>query len=42
MTERMSQTVELHDGRALGFAEYGDPDGKPVFHFHGHPGSRLE
>jgi pimeloyl-ACP methyl ester carboxylesterase len=26
----------------LGFAEYGAPRGKPVFYFHGWPGSRLE
>jgi pimeloyl-ACP methyl ester carboxylesterase len=25
----------------LGYAEYGDPKGQPLFHFHGHPGSRL-
>jgi pimeloyl-ACP methyl ester carboxylesterase len=32
----------LEDGRLLGFAEYGDLDGKPSFFFHGFPGSRLE
>jgi len=42
MTDRLNQVASLHDGRALGFAEYGDPDGKPVFYFHGHPSSRLE
>lgn len=26
----------------MGFAEFGDPRGKPVFYFHGFPGSRLE
>jgi pimeloyl-ACP methyl ester carboxylesterase len=36
------QTLQLHDGRRLGFAEYGRPDGQPCFYFHGHPGSRLE
>lgn len=35
-------TVTLKDGRKLGFAEYGDPLGKPIFYFHGLPGSRLE
>ena len=35
-------TVRLRDGRTLGYAEYGDPAGKPVFFFHGFPGSRLE
>ena len=34
--------VNLSDGRSLSFAEYGDPKGSPVFHFHGHPGSRLD
>lgn len=34
-------TIILHDGRTLGYAEYGDPSGKPVFFFHGVPGSRL-
>src|SRR4029450_5102188 len=36
------QTIRLHDGRILGYAEYGSPDGKTVFYFHGHPGARLE
>ena len=36
------QRVILDDGRALGFAEYGDPGGEPVLEFHGVPGSRLE
>lgn len=35
-------TITLRDGRALAYAEYGDPAGKPVFYFHGFPGSRLE
>jgi pimeloyl-ACP methyl ester carboxylesterase len=34
--------VTLRDGRALGYAECGDPDGDPVLHFHGSPSSRLE
>jgi pimeloyl-ACP methyl ester carboxylesterase len=33
--------VRLPDGRLLGFAEYGDPRGVPVFGMHGTPGSRL-
>lgn len=33
--------VRLRDGRRLGYAEYGDPGGSPVFAFHGIPGSRL-
>lgn len=38
----MNQTVTLQDGRKLGYAEYGDPLGKVVFHFNGSGGSRLE
>jgi pimeloyl-ACP methyl ester carboxylesterase len=36
------QIITLRDGRSLGYAEFGDPEGRPVFHFHGFPGSRLE
>ena len=32
----------LPDGRALGWADYGIPEGRPVFYFHGLPSSRLE
>ena len=32
----------LNDGRKLGYAEYGAPQGRPLLHFHGWPGSRLE
>jgi pimeloyl-ACP methyl ester carboxylesterase len=35
------ETMELSDGRTLSYAEYGDPDGIPVFCFHGVIGSRL-
>lgn len=38
---RLDQTVRLADGRILGFAEYGSPDGAPLLVFHGLPGSRL-
>lgn len=31
--------VELGDGRVLGYAEYGDPDGLVVLWFHGTPGA---
>jgi pimeloyl-ACP methyl ester carboxylesterase len=34
--------LQLSDGRRLGYAQYGRPDGQPIFYFHGHPGSRLE
>lgn len=35
-------TLALRDGRRLGLATFGQPDGLPCFYFHGHPGSRLE
>lgn len=34
-------TVTLRDGRKLGFCDYGEPDGIPMFLFHGTPGSRI-
>ena len=34
--------MELNDGRTLGYAEWADPQGKPVLHFHGSGRSRLE
>lgn len=34
--------ITLPDGRLLSYAEYGNPAGRPVFYFHGTPGSRLE
>lgn len=34
--------VSLADGRTMTFAEFGAPDGHPVFYFHGTPSSRLE
>ncbi len=37
-----SQTLRLRNGRALGYVECGLPGGKPLFYFHGHPGSRYE
>lgn len=40
--DKTNQILDLKDGRKLGFAEYGTPDGKPVFHFNGSGGSRLE
>jgi pimeloyl-ACP methyl ester carboxylesterase len=38
---RSDSVVTLHDGRSLAYAEWGDPLGRPVFLFHGQPGSRL-
>jgi pimeloyl-ACP methyl ester carboxylesterase len=42
MDNLINQTIRLKDGRVLGYAETGDLQGKPVFYFHGLPGSRLE
>jgi len=41
-TPELLETVELSDGRSLSFASFGDPAGRPVFYFHGFPGSRFE
>ncbi|MFN8051873.1 MAG: alpha/beta hydrolase [Acidimicrobiales bacterium] len=35
-------TTTLSDGRKLGWALYGDPDGDDVFWFHGTPGARHQ
>ncbi len=37
----MDDLVRLGDGRAVGVAEHGDPDGDVVFVLHGTPASRL-
>ncbi len=42
MADLLSQSFRLLDGRTLAYAEYGAPNGKPVFYFHGQSGSRLE
>lgn len=34
-------SITLPDGRRLGYAELGDERGRPLFFFHGTPGSRL-
>jgi pimeloyl-ACP methyl ester carboxylesterase len=39
---RLDETVDLHDGRRLGFAEVGESAGLPLLYFHGNPGSRLD
>jgi pimeloyl-ACP methyl ester carboxylesterase len=41
-SNRENQVFKLKDGRKLGYAEAGDLNGKPIFHFHGSPGSRFE
>ena len=46
MTARHSadvdRTLRAKDGRQIGFATFGDPEGAPVFYFHGLASSRLE
>jgi pimeloyl-ACP methyl ester carboxylesterase len=42
MTDKLHQTIQLADGRQLGYAELGQTDGFPVLYFHGGNGSRLE
>ena len=37
-----SHKIRLPDDRYLGYLECGEPGGKPIFYFHGFPGSRLE
>ena len=41
VTPLKDSSIRLPDGRVLAYAEWGDPDGRPVFFFHGMPGSRL-
>ena len=40
--EKLHERFQLHDGRRLGFAEYGEPGAKAILYFHGWPSSRLE
>ncbi len=40
-TLRDDNILKLPDGRQLCYAEYGDPDGKPVILFHGTLNSRF-
>ena len=39
---KMNQTMQLADGRTLGFAEYGSAEGNALIYCHGYPGTRLE
>ena len=41
-TIRVNQSIQLLDGRTLGYAEYGLADGVPVFYFTGGNSSRFE
>ncbi|NPD87396.1 MAG: alpha/beta hydrolase [Asgard group archaeon] len=40
--EKHYQTFTLKDGRELGYAEFGNPEGAPVFYFHGWLGGRFD
>jgi len=42
MSKQDYRIISLPDGRRLAFAEYGDPQGQPLFFFHGFPGSRYD
>jgi pimeloyl-ACP methyl ester carboxylesterase len=37
-----THVVELSGGRQLAYTEWGDPDGVPIIHQHGMPGSRFD
>lgn len=41
MTPETDLTIKLPDGRLMGYAAYGDPEGAPIIGMHGTPGSRL-
>ncbi|RJR15005.1 alpha/beta hydrolase [Candidatus Microgenomates bacterium] len=38
---RSIDTFTFPDGRAIGFSQYGDVKGKPLFYFHGWPASHI-
>ncbi len=42
MAVKTDNQVRLNDGKSMGYAEYGDPRGRPVLYFHGLPSLRLE
>jgi pimeloyl-ACP methyl ester carboxylesterase len=39
---RIEGRVQVRDGRKLGFAEFGPPDGRPIVWLHGTPGARRQ
>src|SRR5688572_25020444 len=39
---RLEGTVRVRDGRKLGIAEFGTPDGQPIVWLHGTPGARRQ
>ena len=42
MSNNICNQITLCDGRRIGFSEFGDRQGRPVFYSHGFPGSRLQ
>ena len=42
LLQKTDRRIRLADGRRLGYAEYGDPKGQPLFYCHGFPASRFE
>jgi len=42
MFEPTYREIALSDGRALAYAEYGSPSGKPIIYCHGTPSARVE
>lgn len=41
MTSLIGSRLRLPDGRQLAWAEYGDPDGRPLLFLHGSPGGKV-
>ncbi|MBC8000785.1 MAG: alpha/beta hydrolase, partial [Leptolyngbya sp.] len=39
---RVDSTIELLDGKTLGYSTFGNPDGVPLLYFHGGISSRLD
>src|SRR5437660_11788411 len=39
---RIEGRVQVRDGRKLGFATFGPPDGRPIVWLHGTPGARRQ
>ena len=42
MADDGTRIIRQEDGHIFGISEFGTPTGKPLFYFHGFPGSRLE
>jgi pimeloyl-ACP methyl ester carboxylesterase len=42
MAHQSDNQIKLRDSRCLGYAEFGNPRGKPFLFFHGYPGSRWD